>query len=52
MRFEDREEAEIVASATECTGLVPALHGDGDEASQRALYGVHRAKRPGKPTAK
>lgn len=45
MRIEDREDAEIVASATECTGLVPALHGDGDEEDVRALYGVHRAKR-------
>lgn len=47
MRFEDREDAPYVASATECTGLVPALNGD-DEAAERALYAVQRAKRPHK----
>ena len=44
----DIEETERVASATECTGLVPALTEDGDEANERALYDVHRAKRPGR----
>ena len=44
----DIEETERVASATECTGLVPALTQDGDEADERALYGVHRARRPGR----
>lgn len=47
MRFEDREDAASVASATECTGLVPALD-DGDEDARRALYDVQRAKRPRK----
>ena len=42
----DIEETERVASATECTGLVPALTQDDDEADERALYGVHRARRP------
>lgn len=45
MRLEDREDAEYVASATECTGLVPALHGEGDEEEARSLYAVQRAKR-------
>lgn len=38
-------ETERVASATECTGLMPALPEDeaGDEA-EAALYGVHPAK--------
>lgn len=45
MRLEDREDAENVASANECTGLVPALHAEGDEEAARALYNVHRAKR-------
>ena len=37
--------SENVASATECTGLMPALPEDeaGDEA-EAALYGVHPAK--------
>ena len=46
--MEDREDGAYVASATECTGLVPALHGEGDEEESRALYAVHRAKRPNK----
>ena len=38
-------ESEHVASATECTGLMPALPGDeaGNEA-EAALYGIHAAK--------
>ena len=48
MRHEDREDAEVVASATECTGLVPALHDDGEEAATRALYDVQPAQRPQK----
>lgn len=47
MRFEEREDAEYVASATECTGLVPALHAQGDEEEVRALYAVHRVRRRG-----
>lgn len=49
MNAEERDGAEIVASATECTGLVPALCGDGDEQAIRALYAVPRAKRPKGP---
>ena len=45
MRFEDREDAEYVASANECTGLVPALNADGDSGEALALYAVQRAKR-------
>ena len=46
MAFEDREDAEYVASANECTGLVPALRDDGEEDQERRLYNVRRAKRP------
>lgn len=48
MTCNDREGAEYVASSTECTGLVPAFHGEGDEDEARALYAVQRAKRPEK----
>ena len=48
MSHEDREDAEVVASAGECTGLVPALR-DGDDAC-RALYNVPRARRPKRRT--
>ena len=44
MSCEDREDAEVVASAGECTGLVPALS-DGDDAC-RALNNVLKARRP------
>ncbi len=38
-------EAEDVASATECTGLIPALPRDDAEANEAAsLYAVHGAK--------
>ena len=38
-------EAEAVASATECTGLMPALPRDaGEDANSAALYDIHRAK--------
>ena len=50
MRIEDREDAEYVASATECTGLSPALREDGDEDARRALYAVQRARRRGRPS--
>ena len=45
MTFEDRGDAEYVASANECTGLVPALLGDGEEEQERRLYKVKRPKR-------
>lgn len=39
------EGAEDVASATECTGLMPALpRDDASEAECAALYAIHRAK--------
>ncbi len=54
--MEDKERAadaaiepEDVASATECTGLLPAL--PADDAGQRAcaaLYAVHRPAKPGR----
>ena len=38
-------EAEDVASATECTGLIPALPRSGAEVEESAsLYAVHGAK--------
>ena len=40
---EKREDAEYVASSTECTGLVPALRED--DGADRALYAVQPAKR-------
>ena len=40
---DDGEDTEYVASATECTGVAPALR-EGDDAA-RALYAVHPAKR-------
>ena len=36
---------EIVASSTECTGLVPALTDENGEADERRLYDVTAAKR-------
>lgn len=46
MIFEDRGDVEHVASANECTGLVPALRDDVEEEQERRLYDVKRAKRP------
>ena len=43
MNGKDREDAEYVASSTECTGLVPALRED--DGADRALYAVQPAKR-------
>ena len=38
-------EAETVASATECTGLMPALPRDeAQDEAEAALYGIHAAK--------
>ena len=38
-------EMPIVASATECTGLMPALpEGEAQDAAEAALYGIHAAK--------
>ena len=37
---------EEAASATECTGLVPALEDREAEANRRALYSVQRTSRP------
>lgn len=38
-------EPEDVASATECTGLMPALPGSSEGAAEEAaLYGIHRAR--------
>jgi len=56
--YDNDSTLEYVASANECTGLVPALGGDDAEEARRALYAVkparhvrrlaaHRAK-PGK----
>ena len=45
MRNEERDE-EYAASATECTGLVPALNGAAGDADCRKLYDVQPAKRP------
>lgn len=50
MRTAERGEAASdggeVASATECTGLMPALPRDeAEDAAQAALYAVHRARR-------
>lgn len=36
---------ETVASATECTGLMPALpRSDAGDAARASLYGIHAAK--------
>ena len=40
--------AEDVASATECTGLVPALTDEAGEAEERSLYAVRPTRRPGR----
>ena len=38
-------EVPVVASATECTGLMPALPDDeAQDAAEAALYGIHAAK--------
>ena len=41
-----RSQTEDVASATECTGLVPVLPGDEGEDALRSMYAVQPAKRP------
>ena len=44
-RVKGAEEEAPVASATECTGLMPALPEDADQdAAEAALYGIHAAK--------
>ena len=52
MRMEDRGDAENVASATECTGLVPAFDGDEGDEALRELYAVQPAKRGKQSKAK
>ena len=42
------EEAESVASAMECTGLVPALQEDEGDDYARQLYAIQLAKRSDK----
>ncbi len=38
-------EGPVVASATECTGLMPALPvGDAQDEAEAALYDIHSAK--------
>lgn len=38
-------EGQVVASATECTGLMPALpDNDVQDAVEAALYGIHAAR--------
>lgn len=38
------ETTQLVASATECTGLMPALPADeAQDAAEAALYGIHDA---------
>jgi hypothetical protein len=38
-------EMPVVASATECTGLMPALpEGEAQDEAEAALYGIHAAK--------
>lgn len=51
---EDRisELALQAASATECTGLVPALMEAEEESDVRSLYAVDPAKRPGRMPGK
>lgn len=41
-------ETEDVASATECTGLMPALTADDGQRACAALYAVHRPAKPGR----
>ena len=39
------KEGSVVASATECTGLMPTLPDDAaQDAAEAALYGIHAAK--------
>lgn len=39
------DEGQVVASATECTGLMPALpDNEAQDAVEAALYGIHAAK--------
>lgn len=39
------EDREVVASSTECTGLVPSLTDETGEANERRLYDVTAARR-------
>jgi hypothetical protein len=46
-------ESEDIASATECTGLMPSLPQDQQQNINEAeLYGVHKAKKPSKKSKK
>lgn len=46
MRQYDEHACNEAASATECTGLVPAMTGAAGEADERALYDVQPVRRP------
>ena len=39
--FDDRK---LVASSWECTGLIPALRDDEEEAEETSLYAIHEQK--------
>jgi len=44
-RGDAAEETQVVASGTECTGLMPALPQDeAQDEAEAALYGIHSAK--------
>ena len=45
METREREDDFQIASATECTGLMPALTDEGGEANIRRLYDVTAARR-------
>ena len=46
MRTDPQDEIKAVASATEYTGMLPAIPWDGDTSPQRRMMHVHRE--PGK----
>ena len=48
MSEKQKDELNAVASATECTGAVPAIPWDGDTEEQRKLHQVHKQGKKGK----
>ncbi|MBQ7519646.1 MAG: hypothetical protein IJU12_04940 [Clostridia bacterium] len=45
MSEKKKDELDAIASATECTGAVPAIPWDGDTEEERKLLKVHRQEK-------
>lgn len=40
-----QDQLDAVASASECTGILPAIPPEGDTGENRSLLGIHRSPR-------